>query len=64
MQYQQSLCRVFVDIKKTFDTVWHAVLWTNMRLYSINGNRIRTIECLYNKATSAVYHDNNIEEWF
>ena len=34
-----------------------------MRLYNINDNLIRTIECLYNKATSAVYHDNNIEEW-
>ena len=30
----------------------------------INDNLIRTIECLYNKATSAVYHDNNIGEWF
>ena len=28
------------------------------------GNLIRTIECLYDKATSAVYHDNNIGEWF
>ena len=35
-----------------------------MRLYNINDNLIRTIECLYNKATSAVYHDNNIREWF
>ena len=35
-----------------------------MRLYSINTNLTRTIECLYNKATSAVYHDNNIGEWF
>ena len=35
-----------------------------MRLYNINDNLIRTIECLYNKATSAVYHDNNIGEWF
>ena len=34
-----------------------------MRLYNINDNRIKTIECLY-KVTSAVYHDNNIEEWF
>ena len=34
-----------------------------MRLYNINDNLIRTIECLY-KATSAVYHDNNIREWF
>ena len=35
-----------------------------MRLYNINNNLIRTIECLYNKATSAVYHANNIGEWF
>ena len=35
-----------------------------MRLYNINANMIRTIECLYNKATSAVYHDSNIGEWF
>ena len=35
-----------------------------MKLYNINDNLIRTIECLYNKATSAVYHDNNIGEWF
>ena len=35
-----------------------------MRLYNINDNLIRTIECLYNKATSAVYHDNNTGEWF
>ena len=35
-----------------------------MRLYNINDNLTRTIECLYNKATSAVYRDNNIGEWF
>ena len=35
-----------------------------MRLYNINDNLIRTLPCLYNKATSAVYHDNNIGEWF
>ena len=35
-----------------------------MRLYNINENLIRTIECLYNKATRAVYHDNNTGEWF
>ena len=35
-----------------------------MRLYNSNDNLIRTIECLYNKATSAVYHDNKIGEWF
>ena len=35
-----------------------------MRLYNINDNLIRTIECLNNKATSTVYHDNSIGEWF
>ena len=30
----------------------------------INDSLIRTIECLYNKAISAVYHDNNVGEWF
>ena len=64
LQHQQSLYHVFVDFKKAFDRVWHASLWASMRLYNINDNLIRTIECLYNKATSAVYHDNNTIKWF
>ena len=63
-QHQQSLYHVFMDFKKTFDRDWHAALWATMRLYNINDNLIRTIECLYNTATSAVYYDNNIGEWF
>ena len=35
-----------------------------MRLYNINDNLIRTMECLDNKAASAAYHDNNLGEWF
>ena len=64
LQHQQSHYHVFVDFKKAFDRVWYAALRTTMRLYSINDNLIRTIECLYNKATSAIYHDKNIGEWF
>ena len=64
LQYQQSLYHVFVDRTKAFDRDWHAALWATMRLYNINDNLIRTLECLYNKATSAVYRDNNIGEWF
>ena len=63
-QHQQNLYHVFMDLKKTFDRVWHSALWATMRLYNINDNLIRTIECLHNKATGAVYHDNNIGEWF
>ena len=64
LQHQKSLYHVFVDFKKAFDRVWHAALWATMRLYNINDNLIRTIGCLYDKATSAVYHDNNIGDWF
>ena len=46
LQHQQSLYHVFVDFKKAFDRVWHAALWEIMRLYNINNNLIRTIECL------------------
>ena len=64
IQPQQSLYHVFVDFKKAYDRLWHAALWATMRLYNINDNLIRTIECLYNKATIAVYHDSSIGEWF
>ena len=64
LQHQQSLYHIFVDFTKAFDRVWYAPLWATMRLYNINDNLIRNIDCLYNKATSAVYHDSNIGEWF
>ena len=59
LEHQQSLYHVFVDFKKAFDRVLHAALRVTMRLYNINDNLIRTTECLYNKATSEVYHYNN-----
>ena len=64
LQHQQNLYHVLVDFKKAFDSVWHAAMWAIMRLCNINGNLVRTIECFYNKATSAVYHSNNIRELF
>ena len=63
-QHQPSLYHVFVDFKKAFGRVWHAALWATIRLHNINDNLIRAIECLYNKATCAVYNDNNTGEWF
>ncbi|GFO47102.1 endonuclease-reverse transcriptase [Plakobranchus ocellatus] len=50
--------------KKTFDRVWHEALWSTMREYNINSNFISVIENLYNKATSAVFYNNNIGDWF
>ena len=63
-QHQQDLYHVFIDFKKAFDRVWHEALWATMKLYNINENLIKIIESLYNKATSAVFFNNNIGEWF
>ena len=55
---------VFIDFNKAFDRVWHAALWAAMRKYNISANLVRTIEQLYNKATSAVQMNGSIGEWF
>ena len=64
LQHQQNLYHVFIDFKKAFDRVWHAALWATMRKYNTNGNLVRTIEQLYDKATSAVQMNGSIGEWF
>ena len=50
LQHQQDLYHVFIDFKKAFDRVWHAVLWTTMKKYNISTNLIQVIKNLYNKA--------------
>ena len=64
LEHQQDLYHVFIDFKKAFDRVWHKAHWETIKLYTINANLIKVIEQLYSKATSAVYHNNNIGEWF
>ncbi|GFS22967.1 retrovirus-related Pol polyprotein from type-1 retrotransposable element R2 [Elysia marginata] len=63
LQHQQELHHVFIDFKKAFDRDWHEALWLTMRKYNINSNLISVIENLYNKATSAVFCNNNIVDW-
>ena len=63
-KHQQNLYHVFIDVKKAFDRVWHAALWATMRKYNISANLVRTIEQLYDKATSAVQMNGSIGEWF
>ena len=64
LQHQQNLYHVFIDFKTAFDRVWHAALWATMRKYNISANLVRTIEQLYDKATSAVQMNGSIGEWF
>ena len=63
-QHQQNLYHVLIDFKKAFDRVWHAALWATMRKFNISANLVRTIEQLYDKATSAVQMNGSIGEWF
>ncbi|GFS24479.1 retrovirus-related Pol polyprotein LINE-1 [Elysia marginata] len=64
LQHQQELHHVFIDFKKAFDRVWHEALSSTMRKYNVNSNLINVIENLYNKATSTVFYNNNIGDWF
>ena len=62
LQHQQDLYHVFIDFKRAFDRVWHAVLWATMKKYNISTNLFQDIKNLYNKATSAVLF--SIGDWF
>ena len=42
LQHQQDLTHVFIDIKNSFDRVWHAALWATMKKYNINTNLIES----------------------
>ena len=64
LQHQQDLYHVFIDFKKAFDRVWHAALWSTMKVYNINGALIRSIQNLYDKATSAVELNGKTGDWF
>ena len=63
-EHQQELFHVFIDFKKAFDRVWHQALWATMHKYNINKNLIALIEELYSNATSSVYLDGDIGDWF
>ena len=64
LQHQQDLYHVFIDFKKASDRFWHAAFWAAMKKYNISTNRIRVIKNLYDKATSAVFFNSSIGDWF
>ena len=63
-QHQQDLYHVFIDFKKAFDRIRHAVLWASMKKDNISTNVFRVIKNLYDKATTAVLFNSNLGGWF
>ena len=43
---QDPYYQVFIDLKKAFDRVWHAALWSVMKKYNISTTLIRVIKHL------------------
>ena len=43
LQHQQDLYHVFIDFKKAFVSIWHAVLWATMKKYNICTSLIQVI---------------------
>ena len=43
-QRQQDIYHAFIDFKKAFDRVWHAVLLATMKMYNISTNLIQVIK--------------------
>ena len=64
LRHPQSLYHVFIYFKKAFDKVWHAALWATMRKYNTGSKLVRTIENIYDNATSAVIFNSSLGDWF
>ncbi|CAH1250101.1 Hypp8767 [Branchiostoma lanceolatum] len=64
LQHQRDLFHNFIDFKKAFDRVWHDGLWWVLRGFGVEEGLIQTIEALYEKASSAVFLNNRVGEFF
>ncbi|UYV72313.1 hypothetical protein LAZ67_9002589 [Cordylochernes scorpioides] len=53
----------FVDLKKAFDTVSHALLWTKLVKIGLNHRFVNLIKCYYEDMTAAVRWNNSITEF-
>ncbi|KAK3881877.1 hypothetical protein Pcinc_013718 [Petrolisthes cinctipes] len=64
LQHQRELYHVFIDFKKAFDRVWHDALWATMKKFNMGKKLTHTIQQLYANASSAVFAQGSIGEWF
>ena len=54
----------FIDFKKAFDKVSHALLWQKLVNYGIDGKFINIIKSMYSKVKSCVRSNDGLTEFF
>ena len=54
----------FIDLKKTFDTVWRSGLWTKLLTCGVTGNLLNVIKSIYNNIKSRIVANGAKSNYF
>ena len=61
---KKKLFSAFIDLKRAFDTVWRAGLWSKLLNNSINGKCLKLIQNIYSNIYSSVFVNNKKSDIF
>ncbi len=61
---KRKLFCLFVDYKKTFDTVWREGLWWKLIRNNVNGKLLKVIHSMYNNIKSSVMVNQEVSNTF
>ena len=62
LQHQRDLFLNFIDLKKAFDTIWHAGPWQVVRSFNIDEGLVHAIQSLYEDLSSVVLLKSQLGE--
>ena len=62
--HQRDVFDNFIDLKKTFDRVWHAGLWHDPRSFNTEEELAQAIQALYENSSSADLVNSQLGEFF
>ena len=62
LQHQRDLFLNFIDLKKAFDTIWHAGPWQVVRSFNIDEGLVHAIQSLYENPSSVVLLKSQLGE--
>ena len=61
---KKKLFSAFIDLKRAFDTVWRAGLWSKLLNNRINGKCLKLIQNMYSNIKSCVFVNNTKSDLF